>query len=141
MRDLANNLHIRPAFNPGAAVTDNTPQVSAILDTMGYGSAMLVFNTGTLSDADATFTLLLEESNAADMSGSNAVADADMIGTEVLGSFRFDDDNECRKLGYIGYKRYIRATITPSGNTGSLFLAGMWVLGRPASAPTPNPPQ
>ncbi|KRQ03084.1 hypothetical protein [Bradyrhizobium manausense] len=141
MRDLANNLHFKPAFNPGAAVTDNTAQVSAILDTYGYGSAVLAFNTGTLSDADATFTVLLEESNDPAMAGANAVDDKDMIGTEALASFRFDDDNEARKLGYIGYKRYIRATVTPANNTGNLFLAGLWVLGRPTSVPTANPPQ
>ena len=141
MRDLANNLHFKPAFVPGAAVTDNTAQVSAILDTYGFGSAMLAFVTGTLSDADATFTVLLEESNAADLSGSDQVADTDMIGTEALASFTFANDGVCRKLGYIGSCRYIRATITPANNTGSLFVSGMWILGHPASAPTVNPPQ
>lgn len=141
MRDLAHNLHIKPAFVPAAAVTDNTAQVSSILDTANYDSAMLAFVTGTLSDADATFAVLLEESDASDMSGANAVADQDMIGTEALSSFTFSDDGECRKLGYIGFKRYIRATITPTGNTGNLFLGGMWVQGHAASRPTANPPQ
>jgi hypothetical protein len=141
MRDLANHLHFKPAFAPGAAVTDNTAQVSTILAVANFGSAVLAFVTGTLSDADATFTTLLEESNAADMSGANAVADIDLIGTEALASFTFADDAECRKLGYIGSKSYIRATITPTGNTGNLFVAGMWVQGHPASAPTANPPQ
>jgi hypothetical protein len=75
------------------------------------------------------------------MSGANAVADIDMIGTEALASFTFADDAECRKLGYIGSKSYIRATITPAANAGNLFVAGMWVQGHPASAPTANPPQ
>jgi hypothetical protein len=140
MRDLASNLHFKPAFPPVAAVTDNTAQVSTILDTYGFGSAVLAFNTGTLSDADATFTTLLEESDASDLSGSNAVADIDMIGTEVLASFTFATDGVCRKLGYIGVKRYIRATITPANNTGNLFVAGMWVQGHASHAPTTNPP-
>ncbi|MGX1417427.1 hypothetical protein ACVII1_007131 [Bradyrhizobium elkanii] len=141
MRDFANNIHLKTAFAPAAAVTDNTAQVSAILDVLGYGSATLAFVTGTLSDADATFTVLLEESNDSGMSGAVAVADKDMIGTEALAGFTFADDGECRKLGYIGSKRYIRATVTPSANTGNLFLAGMWVLGKPSSVPTANPPQ
>lgn len=66
-------------------------------------SALLAFNTGVLTDADATFTVLLEESNAADTSGANAVDDTDMIGSEALASFTFADDGECRKLGYVGY--------------------------------------
>lgn len=141
MRDLAHNLHISPAFVPAAAVTDNTALVSTILDTAGYDSAMLAFVTGTDADADATFALLLEESDASDMSGSNAVTDQDMIGTEALAGFTFSDDGECRKLGYIGNKRYVRATITPTANTGNLFMGGMWVQGHATSRPTANPPQ
>jgi hypothetical protein len=141
MRDLANNLHFRPAFTPGAAVADNTAQVSAILDTLGFGSAMLAFLTGTLTDADATFATTLTESNDPAMAGANAVAAVDMIGTAALASFNFADDIECRKIGYVGSKRYVQATVTPSNNTGNLFLSGMWVLGRAASVPTANPPQ
>lgn len=141
MRDLANNLHFKPAFTPATAVVDNTPQVSTILDTLGAGSAMLAFQTGTLTDADATFAELLEESNDPAMAGANTVAANDLIGTGALASFNFADDVECRKIGYIGNKRYIRATITPANNTGNLFLAGMWILGRTASVPTANPPQ
>lgn len=141
MRDQANNLHLKPAFTPGAAVTDNTAQVSSILDVLGYGSVTLAFLTGTLSDADAVFTALLEESNASDMSGANTVAAVDMIGTAALASFTFADDIECRKIGYIGSKRYVRCTVTPTNNTGNLFMSGMWILGRPTSVPTANPPQ
>jgi hypothetical protein len=141
MRDLANNLHFKPAFLPAAAVTDNTAQVSIILDTLGAGAAVLAYVTGVLSDADATFTELLEESNASDMSGANTVPATDMIGTAALASFSFADDGECRKIGYIGSKRFIRATITPANNTGNLFMAGMWIQGRTASVPTANPPQ
>lgn len=142
MRDSANNLHFRPAIVPVAARTDNTAIVSTILDTLGYGSATLALVTGTNTDADATFVTFLEESNDSGMSGATAVADIDLIGTEALASFDFGDDNECRKLGYVGSKRYIRATVTPANNgAGNIFLAGIWVQGHAASAPTPNPPQ
>jgi len=140
MRDLANNLHFVPAFAPKAAVTDNTAQVSAILDRAGYESVALAMVTGTDADADATFAVLLEESDASDMTGAAAVADADMIGTEALAGWDFNDDGVCRKLGYIGNKRYLRATVTPANNTGNLFLAGMWVLGGARNTPTANPP-
>lgn len=141
MRDNANNLNFKPAIAPIAARTDNTAIVSTILDTLGFGSATLALITGTNTDADATFVTLLEESDDSGMSGATAVADIDLIGTEVLASFDFADDIECRKLGYIGSKRYIRATVTPADNAaGNIFLAGMWVQGHPASAPTSNPP-
>jgi hypothetical protein len=116
-------------------------QVKDILATSGYGSAVLALVTGTNTDADATFTVLLEESDDSGMSGATAVDDIDMIGTEALAGFQFDDDVECRKLGYVGIKNYIRATVTPAANAaGNTFLAGMWVQGHPASAPTSNPP-
>src|SRR4051812_44971091 len=100
MRDNANNLHFKPAIVPIAARTDNTAIVSTILDTYGFGSATLALVTGTNTDADATFVTLLDESNDAAMSGATAVADIDLIGTELLASFDFGDDNKCRKLGY-----------------------------------------
>jgi hypothetical protein len=136
-----NQLHFKPAFPPVAAVTDNTAQVSTILDVYGFGSAVLAFVTGTLTDADATFALTLNESNDSAMAGANAVAATDMTGTTALASFTFADDIECRKIGYTGSKRFVQATITPTGNTGNLFVAGMWVQGHPASSPTQNPPQ
>jgi hypothetical protein len=139
MRDLANNVNIRPAFVPGAAVTDNTVQTSTILDTYGYGSAMLGLVTGTLTDADATFTVALSESNDSGMAGSNTVAATDMT-SATLASFDFSADNVCKKLGYYGGKRFLQATITPAANTGNLFVAGMWILGKPVHAPTANPP-
>lgn len=138
MRDITNGLHLQPAFAPKAAVTDNTAQVSTTCDCRGFDSIMLAMVVGTLSDADATFTLLVEDS--ADDSSYAAVADEYLNGTEVLGAFQFDDDGECRKIGYTGTKRYLRATVTPANNTGNLFLAGMWVCGNPNRQPTHNPP-
>ena len=139
MRDLLNKLHVKTAFEPKAAVTDNTAFVSAIFDCQGYSSVMLAFVTGTDADADATFTVLLEEGNVSNLSDNSAVADTDMNGTEALAGYTFADDAEPRKIGYIGNKRYIRATVTPAANTGNAFLGGVW-LAEPQIAPPANPP-
>lgn len=139
MRDIANHLDFLQAFPPKAAVTDGTAQVSNILDRRGYDSVVLALTTGTLTDADAVWSVLLEESD--DGSTFTAVADADLTGTELLAGFGFGDDNECRKLGYTGTKRYLRATIDDTtANTGNLFVAGLWILCHPSRQPTPNPP-
>lgn len=142
MRDLASSINVKSAILPVAARTDNTAIASTILDTFGYGSAALALTIGTNTDTNATFAVLLEESDDGGMSGATAVADKDMVGTEALAGFTAaDDDTKAKKLGYIGNKRYIRATVTPSGNdSGNIFLAGVWVQGHPASAPTANPP-
>lgn len=141
-RDLHNNIHPVALFAPKAAVADDTAQVSLIIDTQGYESCELVVITGANADPDVTYTFLVEHGDQSNLSDAAAAPDADLIGTEALAGFTFADDNEVRKIGYRGSKRYVRATVTPSGNaTGTFFLAGVALLGHPRHAPTDNPPQ
>lgn len=142
MKDIINSIHCVPLIVPVAARTDNTAIVSAIIDRKGYQSLGLVLVTGTQTDANATFTVLVEDGNQSNLSDNAAVADVDLNGTEILAGFQFDDDNECRKIGYVGNKRYVRVTVTPTGNdSGNIFIAGIAVLGNPDLFPTANPPQ
>lgn len=138
MRDLCNNVH--PAGAAVATVTDTTAVVSPIVDRQGYESLTFLIGAGTLADADATFTVLVEEGDVANLSDAAGVADADLIGTEVLAAFTFADDDEARKIGYKGHKRYTRCTVTPVANTGSAPIAVIPLLGHPDHAPTANPP-
>ena len=139
MRDQANNIHPIRAISP-VVLTDSTAAVSEIIDLQGFQSLTFVIATGTLADADATFTVLLEEGDEANLSDAAAVADEDMVGNEALASFTFADDDETRKLGYLGHKRYVRLTITPANNTGNAPISAVAILGHPQSAPTANPP-
>lgn len=140
MRDMTNSIQVKRVLSP-VSVSDTTAQVGQIIDRQGYNSLTYVIATGSIADADATFTVLLEESDVSDMTGAAAVADADMIsqtsGTapETAAAFQFDDDNEVRKLGYIGSKRYTRLTITPVGNASAAVLSAVALLGHPANAP------
>lgn len=139
MRDITDNLDLKRAISPAAAGTDNTAMVSQIVDLKGYDGAMLAINIGANTDANATFTVLIEDSDASG-SGFAAVDDAYLNGTETLAGFDFGDDNELRKIGYTGVKRYLRATITPAGNdAGNIYVAASWVL-RPLRVPAANPP-
>ena len=141
MRDLMNNVNIKRVLSP-VSVADTTAQVGQIIDRQGYDSLTYVIATGSIGDANATFTVLLEEGDAAAMGDATAVADADLLGTEALASFIFSDDNKCFKLGYIGSKRYTRLTITPSGNSGTpsaALLSAVAILGHPQIAPVANP--
>jgi hypothetical protein len=137
---MTNNIQVKRAISP-VSDGDNTAMVSQIIDRAGFQSLTFLIALGSIADADATFASLLEESDASDLSGSNAVADADMIsqtaGTapEAAASFQFDDDNEVRKLGYIGNKRYVRLTITPTGNASAALLTTIALLGHPDSRP------
>ena len=140
-RDLHNNIYPKRGLSPVVAGTDNTAYISQIVDTLGFNAVEFIILIGANTDADATFAVLFEDGDAANLSDNAAVADADLLGTEALAGFQFDDDNEVRKIGYIGNKRYCRVTITPSGNAaGNIYIAGVWILGHPHVVPTANPP-
>lgn len=142
MQDMHNNIHVKRVLSP-VSVADDTAQVGQIIDRQGYDSLEYILAIGSVGDANATFVVLLEEGDAANLSDAAAVADADLLGTEALAGFQFDDDDKVRKLGYKGSKRYTRLTITPSGNSATpsaALLCAIAVLGDPASAPTANPP-
>lgn len=138
-KDIHNNLHFVPLITPVAARTDDTAIVSAIIDTKGYESAEFVLVTGANTDVNATFAVLVEDGDNSGLSDNVAVADAQLLGTEAGAAFTFADDGECRKIGYLGNKRYVRVTVTPSGNdSGNIFIAGVAVLGNSRNAPTPT---
>lgn len=139
MKDLLNGINVKRVISP-VSVADTTAQVGQIIDKKGFESVTYLIATGSIADADATFTVLLEEGDAANLSDAAAVADADLLGTEALAAFQFDDDNECRKLGYIGSKRYTRLTITPVANASAALLSAVAVLGHAQIQPTVNPP-
>lgn len=145
MLDLHNNIKCTRGMSPVAATTDNTAYTSQILDRQGFDAAEFVGILGSVADADVTFTVLVEEGDAANLSDAAAVADADLLGVEagtvtagaaVSGAAPgFADDNKVFKIGYKGTKRYVRVTVTPAANSGNIFLAGVWILAHPRSMP------
>lgn len=138
MRDMMSNIDPKRAISP-VSVADNTAAVSQIIDMQGSDALTFVIATGSIADADATFAVLVEHGDAANLSDAAAVPDEQLVGTEVLAGFQFDDDNECRKIGYRGGKRYVRLTITPSANASAALLAAVAIL-HPTLQPAPNPP-
>ncbi|MCA3254937.1 MAG: hypothetical protein INF91_04880 [Alphaproteobacteria bacterium] len=130
MRDLYSHVAVLTAI-AAASVADNTPAVSAIIDTRGYDSLTFVLGIGAVGDADATFAVLVEDGDQANLADAAAVDDSELLGTEAAAGFRFDDDNETRKIGYIGHKRYVRLTITPTGNASAALISVLALLGHP----------
>jgi hypothetical protein len=136
MRDLHNNIQLKRAISPVNAGSGDTPIVSQIIDRQGYDSLEFLIATGSLADANATFTVLVEDGDDSDLVDDGAaVADSELLGTEAGASFAFGDDDEVRKIGYIGHKRYVRLTITPSGNTGDVYVSAVAVLAKADMAP------
>ena len=139
MKDNFNEINVKRVLSP-ASVADNTAQVGEIVDSQGFNSRTYLIATGSLADADATFTVLLEDGATANLADAVAVDNAYLLGTEALASFIFSDDNKCFKLGYIGNKRYTRLTITPAANASAALLCAVAVLGEAQIQPTANPP-
>jgi len=135
MKDIHNNIQVLSVIDPYDHGTGDTAKAGEIIDMQGANALEFIIQTGSLADADATFTVLVEESDASDLSGGNAVADADLLGTEAGASFIFSDDNKIAKIGYIGNKRYVRLTITPANNTGACLLSACAVRGYLGYAP------
>ncbi len=134
MRDLHNNIDVRRAISPVVA-TDDTAIVSQIIDCAGFDGVEFAIITGTLADADATFAVLVEHDDASNLATAAAVPDSQLLGTEAGASFTFAADNVTKKIGYIGTKRYVRLTITPTGNTGNAPIAAVAIMGFPKLAP------
>ena len=122
MKDLHHNMLVSRVISPYDMASD-TPAVGQIIDNLGYQALEYVIATGSLADAGATFTVLLEEGDVANMSDAAAVDDANLIGTEALASFTQASDNLTFKLGYAGTKRYTRLTLTPSGNGSAALVS------------------
>lgn len=136
MRDSISGTQVKRCISPTYLATGDTPFVGQIIDHQGYDAAAYLIATGSLADSDVAFTVLLEESDASNMGSANAVADEDMVsqtpGTapETAAAFAYNHDDQVRKLGYIGTKRYTRLTITPANNTGNIYLSAVCVLSK-----------
>lgn len=141
MRDYLNHIHTVRAVAPAAAVADNTPWVSQIIDVAGFEGLVFLILLGALADADVTFAVTMEHGNDSGLADTSAVPASQITGSLALAGFRFDDDNETRKVGYVGSKRYVRLTITPANNGGNAFVAVVAALFGARNKPTANPPQ
>lgn len=137
--DLFNNVNPKRAISP-VSVSDTTAQVGQWVDRLGFQKLLFLILIGSVADADATFTVLVEDADASNQSDAAAVADEFLLGTEALAGFQFDSDNLTRKIGYRGLKRYVRLTITPVSNASAAVIGAVALLGAPLTGPTANPP-
>lgn len=140
MRDEFNCINPKRGISPQVQTNADTAFVSQILDTQGLKSATFILALGSITDTNVTFTVLAEEGDNSALSDNSAIADANLLGTEALATPLFSDDNKVFKLGFIDTKRYIRVTVTPSGNnSGDINICGIW-LTEPEIQPAANPP-
>jgi len=125
MRDIANNISVSQAIAP--AVLTATVTGDAI-DLVGFNSAAIVINTGAIAGA-GDFTATLEESDDGATGWTTVPAD------RLVGAFPDTlEADAVVKVGYIGWRRFVRVVLTKNGGTS--IAAGATVLkGHPAQAP------
>lgn len=129
MRDLKSNIKPVQSLVPA---TRNAAANGSGVDLAGFNAACVVFTSGAIGGTAApTFTFEVQESS--DNATFTAVADADLRGAEPVVTAA----NQVSTVGYLGYKRYIRAVLkTVSGTSPTLDCSAAVVLGHPANAPT-----
>lgn len=142
MKDMVHAITAKKVIAPISGAASDAAIVGTVIDRQGYESLTFVIATGVLSDADATFTVLVEDS--ADNSTFTAVVDGELLSQganapETDASFQFDDDGEVRTIGYRGILRYVRMTITPATNTGAWLIGVVAVLGHRRVLPFTQP--
>jgi hypothetical protein len=134
-QDLHNNIQVLSVFDPIDLGTGNTAKVGEIIDRQDAMALEFIIQTGSLSDADATFTVLVEDGDNSALSDAATVAASELLGTTAAASFIFSDDNKIAKIGYVGSKRYVRLTVTPAANTGAVLISACAILGTLRAAP------
>ncbi len=132
-RDFVNSVNTVNLLPPGTTVTNaNTAFVSNILDTAGYEGVTLVILAGALTDANATFATTVEHGDNSALADTAVPAASDTVGL-ASASLTFADDNRSKKFGYVGSKRYVRVTVTPTGNdagAATFAIAALLTKGR-----------
>lgn len=128
-KDLKNNIEVVDAFD--AAISSDTTTSGDIIDTQGYQSATFVLRP--FAYTDGTYTPVIQDGDAANLSDAAAVEDTYLLGTEAAAAI--DADDEIRTIGYAGKKRYIRLQVASTSTTSGASLIGECILGHPEDAP------
>lgn len=140
--DIHNKLSFLRGVSPVTQTNSDAAFVSQIISMANLMSLTWVIALGTLSDAGFTTVVLLEESDASDMTGAVAVADADMLpsgtGQEAAAAFTEASDDLIRLLSYVGTKAFIRLTITPTGNAAGNIPIAVLAIGEKRLQGTAN---
>jgi hypothetical protein len=142
-QDLHNNVKVLRVISPVAAGTTGTGKTGVIIDRLGYGGVEFIVDVGTITATNATITTTMLEGSVTGTMTS--VADADMLGTEVLASVAAaatrtsgTSKNVSKRLGYKGTKRYVTVKVVPTV-TATTPIAVTAVLFNAAVLPTSNP--
>lgn len=126
MRDIVHNIGAVQALAPAVLAATTT---GAALDLNGFESAALVINTGAIVGS-GDFTAKLQESDTT-TSGDFT----DVAASALQGSFPASlAADSVVKVGYAGFKRYLRVVVTKNSGT-SIAAGAVLVKGHAAQRP------
>ena len=146
MRDLHNNLSPTRAIQ--VQTITGSPLVSGNLDLAGFEAAEVLVDFGDIDEmgsspqGGAQIAIKIEHADD-DGSGSPGsyaeVALTDVIGPGAVSSgvvSTVTNDAVPVRVGYVGGKRFLRLTLTPTSLTNGGPVGGWLLRGRPRHAPT-----
>lgn len=114
-----------------AAISSDTTTNGEIIDTQDFNALTFVMMVGTRTDG--TYTLKVQEGDESDLSDAADADASDLVGT--LSDTAVSASNGLSKVGYVGNKRYVRASVVSTSVTTGATVGVVAVLGRPAIAP------
>lgn len=112
-----------------ASIATNTTTAGSSIDTKGFESLTLFFELGARTDG--TFLPLVQDSD--DNSTFADVADTFLIGTEA--EALLNTANTIKSIGYVGKKRYVKASIVSSAVTSGATASATAILANAAKRP------
>lgn len=126
MRDLVSNIGAVQVVGPQVLAGANT---SAAVDLKSFNSGALVINTGAIVGA-GDFGIKLQHSDETGGGTFEDVPAGELSGT-IPATLEAD---KVYKVGYSGYKRYIRTVVSKAGGT-SIALGAVLIKGNARDYP------
>lgn len=139
-KDLYHNIAVVHLMDP-ANIDDNDDETTKILDTAGFGSAVLSVSVGALTGATTSHSLLPTLQESATTVGTDF---KDVASTDIIGAFTLMDstseDQVTQVVGYKGSKRYLRVKMDFTGtDITAAYVSCVGILGDPETAPATGP--
>jgi len=135
LREVHRTLKMSVGIEP-QALNGTNDLVGEIIDTIEFDSLEFVLLTDAIAVGDLDAQLKLEEGDDAGLSDASDVTDTDdLAGLPADTAIDETDDKVTKKIGYLGNKRFVRATLVVSTNAGTDVMSCLAIQGHAHAAP------
>lgn len=112
-------------------ISTDTTTYGEIIDILGYESLEFFLLSGTLTDG--AYAVTLQQGDDSGLSDAADVPAAESLPDSI--AFALTDDDEVKRIGTVGKKRYARLKIVSTGTSSGGVFAGVAVLSNPHHGP------